>query len=42
MDEYLRWEALEKQPIDNQYMRKLVHRTANESAADSLYEIRVD
>ena len=29
------------QPIDDQYMRKLVSRTVKESAADFWYEIRV-
>ena len=38
---HLRREALEKQPIDDQYMRKLVSRTVKESAADFWYEIRV-
>ena len=38
---HLRREALEKQHIDDQYMRKLVSRTVKESATDFWYEIRV-
>ena len=34
-------EALEKQPIDDQYIRKLVSRTVKVSAADFWYEVRV-
>ena len=36
---HLRREALETQPIYDQYMRKLVSRTVKESAADLWYEI---
>ena len=34
---HLRREALEKQPIDDQYMQQLVARTVKESAADFWY-----
>ena len=38
---HLRREVLEKQAIDDQYMRKLVSRTVKESAADFWYEMKV-
>ena len=41
MDEALKTGGFGKQPIDDQYMRKLVSRTVKESAADFWYEIRV-
>ena len=41
MDETLKTGGFGKQPIDDQYMQKLVSRTVKESAADFWYEIRV-
>ena len=38
---HLRREALEKHPVDDQYMRKLVSHTVKECASDFCYEIRV-
>ena len=38
---HLRREALEKQPIDDQFMRKLVSRIVKDSASDFWYEIKV-